>query len=529
MWRPPDSALVASTLINPRAYRRLHSPTHALHAMSAVSGVFTATPIDDGDGGGAREAEEEEEDAEWATRTRTRTHATSTRRTLPEQPQPRPAAPDGPNESHTLRADPRDDRGDDSTDSIGPDLLDLDLARPSDPPHRDRDRNALGSSLAALPAFVSRLAAGPGSGAGTGGAKRGRGWKAYESILPGGGSTVAGRHVVVDEYGELEEIEDSDEEEEEEDPVPGAFVVAAGATPPPGAAAHHPQATTLHVYPVPGPGGESEPADGAKYRDAGWIVAYGVSLLAVVALALQAWWTSPPRFPADRAPGTPGGGSNMYRMLLNSAVPNLLALALVSSLAGIASLAYLATIQHLLPALLSLAVIAGPALFVSIGVVAIGGTFSVEGVASDAGWRVGVRVFAVGLFVAAVVLGRSAAVRQKELNRAISVGQVRLRFRVCLRSDSLLTRSARAPTARMPDGAGPPAPAPLCLLPLPPLRPPLRPLPRPDHDPPDLCALVPAHRQLGHRGDAPGLLVDARDREGVVSCDGRRLRRDVVL
>lgn len=426
MWRPPDSALVASTLINPRAYRRLHSPTHALHAMSAVSGVFTATPIDDGDGGGAREAEEEEDDGEWATRTRTRTHATSTRRTQPQQPQ-RPAAPDTPNESHTLREDPRDDLAD-STDSIGPDLLDLDLARPSDPPRRQGQ--GLGSSLAALPAFVSRIAAGPGSGAGTGGAKRGRGWKAYESILPGGGgSTVAGRHVVVDEYGELEEIEASDEEEEE-DPVPGAFVVAAGATPPPGAAAHHPQATTLHVYPAPGPGGETEPADGAKYRDAGWIVAYGVSLLAVVALALQAWWTSPPRFPADRAPGPPGGGGNMYRTLLNSAVPNLLALALVSSLAGIASLAYLATIQHLLPALLSLAVIAGPALFVSVGVVAIGGTFSVEGVASDAGWRVGVRVFAVGLFVAAVVLGRSAAVRQKELNRAISVGQVRLRFRV---------------------------------------------------------------------------------------------------
>ncbi|GAA5992592.1 hypothetical protein JCM10908_002679 [Rhodotorula pacifica] len=259
------------------------------------------------------------------------------------------------------------------------------------------------SFVAGLPAFVSRLGGG-------------RGWKAYESVAVGGGA--ASRHVV---YSDDERDGEDDEDDEDDEPVPGAFVsqpaTATGAK----LDLHGgPTTTTLHVYPVPGPGGYDQPhstagGQGGEYRDSIWIVLYGVSLLGVVALALQAWWTSPP-------PSSPS--SSPSDSLFSSALPTLSLLSAISALAGIASLSYLLTIQHALAALLRLAIYGGPALFVVTGITAFAGSWMGEGVARDRGWKVGVRWLAVGCFVLALGLFRSAVARRKELNRAISVGQL---------------------------------------------------------------------------------------------------------
>ena len=173
---------------------------------------------------------------------------------------------------------------------------------------------------------------------------------------------------------------------------------------------------TLFVYPVPGPSGGGGANAHEAYRDTGWIVAYGVALLAVAALALQAWWSAPPL-----APGAPSAS-------LLATLPTLSLLALVSLVAGVASLAYLLAMRRALATLLTLAVFGGPVVFVAAGIVAFAGSFATRGVASDGGWTTGVRWFAVACFVLAFVLGRTALSRRKELNRAISVGEVRPTF-----------------------------------------------------------------------------------------------------
>lgn len=272
------------------------------------------------------------------------------------------------------------------------------------------------SIISALPAFVSRVAGGAGGGGG------GRGWKAYESIAAsrGTGAGAGGalsRHVV---YSDDEEDEDDDDE-----PVPGAFVSPQPTTStsanPKGTPANIAPAptTTLHVYPVPGPNGYNEPHGGDRYRDSIWIVLYGISLLAVIALALQAFWTSPP-------PSNPSSRDPSNSLFL-SALPTLSLLGAISAIAGIASLAYVLTIPYALPLLLRFAIYGGPALlFVVTGIVAFAGSYGLGGgVASDRGWKVGVRWLAGGCFVMGFGLFRSAVARRKELNRAISVGQVR--------------------------------------------------------------------------------------------------------
>ncbi|TKA50643.1 hypothetical protein B0A53_06371 [Rhodotorula sp. CCFEE 5036] len=272
------------------------------------------------------------------------------------------------------------------------------------------------SIVAALPAFVSRVA-----GAGGGG----RGWKAYESIAASSRAGAGGalsRHVV---YSDDEDDDDDDEEDDE--PVPGAFVSPQPTTStsanPKGTSANIAPAptTTLHVYPVPGPNGYNEPhGEDRYYRDSIWIVLYGMSLLAVVALALQAFWTSPPPSPP------PSSSRDPSNSLFLSALPTLSLLGAISAIAGIASLAYLLTIPYALPLLLRFAIYGGPALlFVVTGIVAFAGSYGLGGgVASDRGWKVGVRWLAAGCFVMGFGLFRSAVARRKELNRAISVGQL---------------------------------------------------------------------------------------------------------
>ncbi|GAA6053988.1 hypothetical protein JCM3770_002406 [Rhodotorula araucariae] len=258
--------------------------------------------------------------------------------------------------------------------------------------------SVVASHLHAIPALVSRLGGRTSTRQGGG-----RGWRAYESVAGGG----AARAVYSD--GESSETDDDD------GPLPGAFVsqplgeVARADAP-------HPMdeplvgRRTLFVYPVPGPGGGANARE--AYRDSGWIAAYGVVLIAVAALGLQAWWSAPPL-----PPGAPSAS-------LLATLPTLSLLALISVVAGVASLAYILTIHHALAMLMTLAVFGGPLLFVATGILAFAGSFSAEGVASDRGWKIGVRWFAVGCFLLAFVLGRTALSRRKELNRAISVGEL---------------------------------------------------------------------------------------------------------
>ncbi|GAA5913709.1 hypothetical protein JCM8208_003862 [Rhodotorula glutinis] len=287
--------------------------------------------------------------------------------------------------------------------------------------------HGMASHLQAIPAFVSRLG-------GRAGAPPGRGWRAYESVAPGGASSRGGggggaaasgrggRAAAVYSDGEDDETDGTDDDE----PLPGAFVslpLGGGgggggghepSPPPPQAHAMDEPLVgrrTLFVYPVPGPGGGGANAHEA-YRDTGWVVAYGIALLAVVALALEAWWSAPPL-----PPGAPSAS-------LLATLPTLSLLALVSLLAGVASLAYLFAMRRALATLLTLAVFGGPVLFVATGIVAFAGSFATRGVASDRGWTTGVRWFAVACFVLAFVLGRTALSRRKELNRAISVGEL---------------------------------------------------------------------------------------------------------
>ncbi|BGP44098.1 hypothetical protein JCM10450v2_008315 [Rhodotorula kratochvilovae] len=273
-----------------------------------------------------------------------------------------------------------------------------DGAAPAPANARSLAPSTVASHLHALPAFVSRL-----GGRGAPARAGGRGWRAYESVAGGG---AAARAVYSDG-------ESSDTDDEDDGPVPGAFV-----SQPLGEDAGAPHAMdeplvgrrTLFVYPVPGPGGGANARE--AYRDSGWIAAYGVALIAVAALGLQAWWSAPPL-----PPGAPSAS-------LLATLPTFSLLALISVVAGVASLGYILTIHRALATLMTLAVFGGPLLFVATGFIAFAGSFSVAGVASDRGWKIGVRWFALGCFLLAFVLGRTALSRRKELNRAISVGEL---------------------------------------------------------------------------------------------------------
>jgi len=395
---------------------------------------------------------------------------------------------------------------------------DDDLGPPPTTTTRSYAAHGVASHLQAIPAFVSRLG-------GRAGAGPGRGWRAYESVAPGagggGGGGQGGRAAAV--YSDGEEDDETDDDE----PLPGAFV----SLPLGGGGAHEPEPPhamdeplvgrrTLFVYPVPGPSGGGGANAHEAYRDTGWIVAYGVALLAVAALALQAWWSAPPL-----APGAPSAS-------LLATLPTLSLLALVSLVAGVASLAYLLAMRRALATLLTLAVFGGPVVFVAAGIVAFAGSFATRGVASDGGWTTGVRWFAVACFVLAFVLGRTALSRRKELNRAISVGEVRPTFTPSL-SCSIVASSTdaeRSPaTARVRHGPEPPAPHPPRPHPLAPLGHPHPPLCDPHRVAPRARPAGAPPRELGLGPCPPRLLLDARHRARRQPRRRRRVHRDVVL
>ncbi|GJN94598.1 hypothetical protein Rhopal_007681-T1 [Rhodotorula paludigena] len=223
---------------------------------------------------------------------------------------------------------------------------------------------AVASHLSAIPAFVSRIGRAP--------ARVSRGWKAYESVAAY--STRGGRRGA---YSDSEDDEDAEgTDEEDEGPLPGAFVSQPAVDDEPHAM-NEPLVgrRTLFVYPVPGPGGGTNSKE--RYQDSVWIVAYGVALLATLALGLQAWWSAPP---------LPVGAPSASVL---STLPTLSLLALISVVAGVATLAYILTIQRSLATLMTLSIFGGPLLFCATGIVAFAGSFSRSGVASDAGWTTG--------------------------------------------------------------------------------------------------------------------------------------------
>lgn len=358
---------------------------------------------------------------------------------------------------------------------------------------------AVASHLSAIPAFVSRIGRAP--------ARVSRGWKAYESVAAY--STRGGRGGA---YSDSEDDEDEERtDEEDEGPLPGAFVSQPAVDDEPHAM-NEPLVgrRTLFVYPVPGPGGGTNSKE--RYQDSVWIVAYGVALLATLALGLQAWWSAPP---------LPVGAPSASVL---STLPTLSLLALISVVAGVATLAYILTIQRSLATLMTLSIFGGPLLFCATGIVAFAGSFSRSGVASDAGWTTGVRWFAVLCFVLAFFLGRTALSRRKELNRAISVGEVR-----ALALFRFIMTHHRIRTARLPDGpfsSGPRSHGPLALPHLrhrhPPLRLHHRLAPRTRFTVAQPC-------KLGHSPHRARLLLDPRHRERALACDRRRVCRDVVL
>ncbi|GAA5831608.1 hypothetical protein JCM11251_000767 [Rhodosporidiobolus azoricus] len=287
-------------------------------------------------------------------------------------------------------------------------------------------RGGAASSLAAIPAFVTRLGRGGGAsfvgrGAGQGQVGHARGWRAYESVVapapPRGGRGT---------YSD----DESDMETDEEGPVPGAFL-----SQPQGAGQQQQQQQqdddeamdaplmgrrTLFVYPVPGPSAGTNAKE--QFRDSSWIVLYGLSLLGVCVLVLQAWWTTP--LPLPSVPSLPGSSPPSASASVLSTLPTLSLLSLISALSGSATLLYLLFLRRSLSTLLTLSIFVGPFLFVATGVIAFAGSFSMQGVASDAGWKTGVRWFSVVCFVAAGVLGRAAVGRRKGLNRAVAVGEL---------------------------------------------------------------------------------------------------------
>ncbi|BGP36036.1 hypothetical protein JCM10296v2_007888 [Rhodotorula toruloides] len=270
----------------------------------------------------------------------------------------------------------------------------------------------------ALPAFVAKFGMiAPGTGGGGG-----RGWKAYESIAASAAAFRHGRGGRTDAI--YSDGESSDEDEEDDGPLPGAFVSQPGEAqreyamdePLVGAEEAQRRKETLYVYPVHATQGEE--ADPARYRDSGWIVAYGLCVLAVVALAITAW-TSSPLPKSTTSPAIRASTS-----LLSTALPSLSLLTLISLFAGLATLAYLLLLSHSLRTLLTLSVLGAPFVFSATGIIAFAGSFGTSGVEADRGWKVGMRVFSVACFVLAFLVGGEAVKRRKEMDRAINVGEL---------------------------------------------------------------------------------------------------------
>ncbi|GAA6007714.1 hypothetical protein JCM11491_003937 [Sporobolomyces phaffii] len=282
--------------------------------------------------------------------------------------------------------------------------------------HHAPQRSALGLSHV-VPAFVTRLGTGTGGGRATPTQTRSgaqRGWKAYESL-------AATRH-----FPHPSTLTDSDLSEEDEDedgdegPLPGTFVSKPSPPPPPEL---HPMnepllgRRTLLVYPgaAADTSGVNAPAR-ELYRDSMWIAVYGGSLALTVFISVKAYLAAP------SSSTTPPPSSQSPSLL--SATPLFLLLSLLSLFTSTLALSLLLVLRRTLRPLLTLSIFIGPFLFSLIGVIAFLASFGQRGVERDAGWKTGVRLFALGCVVTSWLLGRASINRRKELNRAILVGEL---------------------------------------------------------------------------------------------------------
>ncbi|GAA5939613.1 uncharacterized protein JCM15063_005233 [Sporobolomyces koalae] len=263
--------------------------------------------------------------------------------------------------------------------------------------------SALGLS-SVVPAFVTRLGTATGVRSSRSGAPRG--WKAYESV-------AATYHL--DRNTELEDsdLSDSDQDDRDEGPLPGTFVSKVAASPD---QLHTPLMgrQTLFVYPSTmsnSIAGVNAPAR-ELYRDSAWIVLYGLSLGITLGISVKAYLTTPPTNPSSPYPS------------LISTTPVFVMLSLLSLFTSFLALVLLLVLRRALRPLLTLAIFVGPFLFCLVGVIAFFGSFGERGVARDAGWRTGMRLFALGCIVMSWVLGRVGIRRRAELNRAVLVGEL---------------------------------------------------------------------------------------------------------
>ncbi|GAA5879457.1 hypothetical protein JCM16303_003209 [Sporobolomyces ruberrimus] len=285
---------------------------------------------------------------------------------------------------------------------------------PDPSPQSDVPKSALGLSNV-VPAFITRLGAGTGGGGGgaTSRSRSGatRGWKAYESLaatrqFPRGHDLTA---------SDL-----SEEDEGDEGPLPGTFVSQAT---PPGPPERHAMnepligRRTLFVYP-----GQTNLRLGVNspsrelYRDSTWIAIYGLSLAVTLFVSFKAYF-------ADPSPTSSPPPSTHYTSLI-STTPLFLTLSLLSLFTSSLALSLLLILRRTLRPLLTLSIFVGPFLFSLIGVIAFFGSFGQRGVERDKGWKVGMRVFALGCVAMSWLLGRASIKRRTELNRAILVGEL---------------------------------------------------------------------------------------------------------
>lgn len=107
-----------------------------------------------------------------------------------------------------------------------------------------------------------------------------------------------------------------------------------------------------------------------------------------------------------------------------SALPVLLTLSLVSLVTAVSGAAYVLAVRHSIRHVIRAALVGGPLIFATCGVVALAGSFTTTGFSQDGGWRTGVRIFALACFVMVYLLARAAISRRKQVARAIAIGEV---------------------------------------------------------------------------------------------------------
>ena len=88
----------------------------------------------------------------------------------------------------------------------------------------------------------------------------------------------------------------------------------------------------------------------------------------------------------------------------------------------------------------------------------------------DAGWKTGVRIFALCCFVAAFLLTRAVVARRMKVDKTIQVLEVRAPSKYLCNQLTASLSAARHQHHHRPPSLGPPLPSPLILLdhPLPP-------------------------------------------------------------